>query len=265
MPASCYHARMHTASTLRVHLEPEQSGDENMRRDAALLAAAAEDATVVLRLYTWNPPAVSLGHMQRAAEVLDLAACRATGVDVVRRPTGGRAVLHWQELTYAVVASVRDRRFGTTLGSAHAVIGDCLAAALARFGVRVQLSRPEAERSPRRPERPCFLSSGRAEVLVDGRKLVGSAQRRTAAAFLQHGSLLLGPAHEGLADLLLDTRGQPQRAAALRARLRAATTTLATLLGTPPDIDSLAAAFVHGFCTRLDLDAEVQRRPPAPA
>lgn len=244
-------------------LEPQCCGAENMRRDAALLATAPPGA-VVLRLYTWSPPAVSIGYMQRAAALLDLGACRAAGVDVVQRPTGGRAVLHWEEITYALVASVHDPRFGATLGDAHTVIGDCLAAGLARLGVHAQLSRPDADRSRQLLQRPCFVSSGRAEVLVDGRKLVGSAQRRTATAFLQHGSLLVGPAHEGLADFLLETRGDPARATAVRAQLRRSTTTLATLLGRPPDFEPLAAALMHGFCTRLGLEPVVHRPHRAP-
>jgi lipoate-protein ligase A len=243
-------------SVLRVQIEPALTGAACMRGDAELLEAHTDDTPVTLRLYTWIRPTVSVGFMQKPEELLDLDACSAGGIDVVRRPTGGRAILHWEEITYAVVASARDGRFGTNLASAHDVIGECLAAALGRLGIAAELSRPG--RDPRRLglRQPCFASTGRSELLVGGRKLVGSAQRRRAHAFLQHGSLLIGPAHEGLVDLLRDARRDACVAAEMQDRLRRDTTTLRALLGRDPDFAELAGALVAGFCTRLGLAPE---------
>jgi lipoate-protein ligase A len=238
--------------TLVVHIEPGLDGAAHMRRDGELLRSQARDAPPVLRLYTWSPPAVSFGHMQRAADLLDLEACRAAGVDVVQRPTGGRAVLHWEEITYAVVAGTADARFGTTLRAAHATIGACLAAGLAALGVAATLSRPRLDPERRMLRQPCFASPGRAELLVGGRKLLGSAQRRTPRAFLQHGSLLVGPAHLRLVDLLADARRDPEARAAMRARLAGETVTLREILGREPDFEELASAVEGGFRAVLD-------------
>jgi lipoate-protein ligase A len=235
--------------TLRVLLEPDLPGAENMRRDAELLEACETGRATgaVLRLYSWKPAAVSVGAMQDPARLLDLELCRAAGIDVVRRPTGGRAVLHADEITYAVVAATADPRFGTGLAGANATIGACLVAALGRLGIAAQLSRPTRDPQRRLLQRPCFVSAGRAEVLVDGRKLLGSAQRRLRRAFLQHGSLLVGPAHEGLVELLAASRSDAAFAAAMRDSLRRSTTTLAELLERRPGFDELAQALFHGF------------------
>jgi lipoate-protein ligase A len=239
---------------LHVLLEPDRNGAHHMQRDAELLQAQAAGAGPTLCLYTWSPPCISLGHMQSAESLLDLEACRAAGIDVVRRPTGGRAILHWQEITYAVVAGNDQARFGAGLAGSHATIGACLAAGLGALGVEVQLSRPALDPERRLLRQPCFASPGRAELLVDGRKLLGSAQRRTANAFLQHGSLLLGPAHERLIDLLLDARRDSELAGAMRARLHRDTVTLVELLGHEPSFDTLATALVHGFTAHLGLE-----------
>jgi lipoate-protein ligase A len=125
------------------------------------------------------------------------------------------------------------------------------------MGVECALSRPALDPERRLLRQPCFVSPGRAELLFDGRKLLGSAQRRGRDAFLQHGSLLVGPAHERLVDFLRDTRADPALAAAMRQRLRRDTITLAEILGTAPDFDTLASALVHGFATELDLEPEI--------
>jgi len=246
---------------LQVCFEPGLDGATHMRRDAALLASYARGDAPVLRLYTWSPPAVSLGHMQTPESLLDLAACRAAGVDVVVRPTGGRAILHWEEVTYAIVAGTDDARFGADLAACHATIGRCLAAGLAGLGIHASLSRPALDPQRALLRQPCFVSPGRAELLVDGRKLLGSAQRRTATAFLQHGSLLVGPAHERLVELLADVRGNAAPGAALRQRLQRDTVTVRELLGHTPAFATLAAALVHGFTQVLDLVPRVAARP----
>jgi lipoate-protein ligase A len=247
---------------LRVLLEPGRDGAWQMRRDAELLQAHSPGDGPTLRLYTWSPPCVSLGHMQRAEDLLDADACRALGVDVVRRPTGGRAILHWEEITYAVVASTDDARFGSDLAGSHAVLGACLAAGLQRLGVPARLSRPALDPERRLLRQPCFASPGRAELLVEGRKLLGSAQRRTSRAFLQHGSLLVGPAHLRLVEVLQDARRDAAGAEAMRARLQRDTITLRDVLGRDPGFEELAAVLVAGFAATLQLAAVGAAVPP---
>jgi len=223
-----------------------------MRRDADLLADAARNGSVALRLYTWSPPCISLGFMQRATQLLDLDACRHAGIDVVRRPTGGRAVLHWEEITYAFAAPVGDPRFGTTLAETQHLIGRCLAAGLLRLGIETALSRPALDPERRLLRAPCFASPGRAELMVHRRKLAGSAQRRTAHSFLQHGSLLVGPAHARVVEFLLQRDSLP--VAVARLRLERDTIHVGELLGTTPSFDVLADALTAGFAATLGLE-----------
>ena len=247
---------------LRIELQPGRDGAHHMQRDAALLAAQSEHHDPVLRLYTWSPPAVSFGYMQQAADLLDLDACRAAGVDVVRRPTGGRAILHWEEITYAIVASTTDARFGANLAASHARIGACLAAGLRHLGVEAELSRPMLDAERRWLRQPCFASPGRAELMVAGRKLLGSAQRRNPTAFLQHGSLLVGPAHVRLVELLQDARRDPGVGKVMRDKLQRDTVTLQDLLGSMPPFEVLAPALIAGFATELQLEtAPLESRP----
>ena len=243
-----------SAQPLRVLVEPNTPGVENMRRDTALLEACHAASPVTLRLYSWRRPTVSVGWMQDPTAFLNVAACAEAGVDGVRRPTGGRAILHADEITYAVVAPLHDRRFGTSVAESHAVIGACLARGLASLGVETTLSRPTPGRQRHLIHQPCFASTGRAELLVDGRKLVGSAQRRCERAFLQHGSLLIDRGHERLVDFLIDAARDARLAHAMRRSLREATATLRDQLGRTPGFRELAEALTHGFAAQLGAD-----------
>jgi len=245
----------------QVLVEPDLVGLENMRRDAALLDACHAESPVTLRLYSWSQPTISVGWMQDPSALLDLVACSNAGVDWVRRPTGGRAILHADEITYAVIAPRSDRRFGKTVAESHAVIGECLARGLAALGVHTELSRPTLDRSRQLVRQPCFASNGRAELLADGRKLVGSAQRRGEWAFLQHGSLLIDRGHERLVDFLIDTARDKRTARVMRRSLRDGTTTLREQLGRTPGFQELAEALIHGFASRLGA-AYVQPSSP---
>ncbi|MDO9694696.1 MAG: octanoyltransferase [Candidatus Latescibacteria bacterium] len=222
-------------------------GAENMAADAGLLARHAPGASPVLRLYRWSPPAVSYGYHQDPDD-FDREAIARRGWGFVRRPTGGRAILHAQELTYAVVGDAPSARFGDDLHAVYTAINGALTEFLRRLGLTPDVSAGESLAAARGAV--CFQSAGRHEVTVGGRKLVGSAQRRHPDRFLQHGSILTGPAH---ADLLACLRGEddgPDR----RADLLAATTNLGELLGRDCEgpyadelEDLLAAVFQERF------------------
>jgi len=173
-------------------VEPEgRSGAENMARDEALLDAAVRSGATFLRLYRFNPPCRSIGRNEPAIE--------RAGVATVRRPTGGRAVWHEHEVTYAVAAPIAI--FGR-LKDAYCAIHERLAAALRALGADVTLA--QLRPMGRLAERPadCFATTAGGEILVRGRKLVGSAQVRRREAFLQHGSILLdGPEAENATTL----------------------------------------------------------------
>lgn len=162
-------------------------GVTNMAVDAALLDHARATGECTLRVYAWSTPTLSLGRHERARGRFDAATLGRAGVDVVRRPTGGRALLHHHEVTYSVTAPVH----GTSLTDSYHAINALLIEALALLGVRAN----EAERrgAPLRPQgAPCFAEPNRGElVAAGGGKLVGSAQWRDGDALLQHGSILV--------------------------------------------------------------------------
>jgi lipoate-protein ligase A len=203
-------------------------GAFNMAEDARLLAEHRPADATVLRLYRWRPPAVSYGYNQRA-EDFDRLALAARGLDLVQRPTGGRAILHAEELTYAVVGSSPSALFGHTLHDTYATINQALLLFLARLEIAAEISSGESRQAQRHPL--CFQSAGHHEIRVSGRKLVGSAQRRTGGVFLQHGSILAGPAHAELVEVVRTSRRRVP--VTTRAQLLAATTDLSQLLGHP--------------------------------
>jgi lipoyl(octanoyl) transferase len=171
--------------------------DRNMALDEAMLATAMETQATLVRLYRWSTASVSFGRNQRSTGIYDPERLASRGVPAVRRLTGGRALLHGRELTYAVAAPVRD---GDTLRSGYDAINDLLLAALQSLGVPAVRAVPTVRlASPGLA--PCFEQPARGEIVVDGRKLVGSAQHREAGAFLQHGSILLANDQGMLADL----------------------------------------------------------------
>lgn len=166
-------------------------GAWNMAVDEALMEAVGrEDSPPTLRFYGWNPPALSLGYFQDRAREVDLDGCATQGFDCVRRPTGGRAVLHSAEVTYAVVVPEGYPGFGGSVSEAYRAIAEGLLVGLKRLGVPAEMAEaPRREGGER--SAACFDSPSFYELVVDGRKLVGSAQVRRHGAILQHGSILL--------------------------------------------------------------------------
>ncbi len=236
---------------LRVIDDGPGSGGFNMQRDAALLAEHRPGDDPILRLYRWAPPAVSIGYNQREDD-FDAAAVTAAGYDLVRRPTGGRAILHAAELTYCVVGSSPSDLFGTTLHATYLRINAALLAWLAELGIAAEVSTGESREQMR--DKTCFASAGRHEIRVAGRKLIGSAQRRTAGVFLQHGSILTGPDHAGLAGLLRSAVSGSHRTA----QLLAATTDMSQLLQRQPtaaDYRAWSDRLVAGCAETFGLEA----------
>jgi lipoyl(octanoyl) transferase len=172
------------------------TGAHNMSVDEELLnRAQAGDSTPVLRFYTWSPPAVSLGRFQKLETAVNQDACKRRGFDIVRRITGGRAVLHNAELTYSVVSRIDNPLFPPDVLGTYKVIAAGLLAGLADLGIDAEMvSRGgsnaalvnKTDSSP-----SCFSSPSWYEIVVRGRKIIGSAQRRLSHAFLQHGSILI--------------------------------------------------------------------------
>ena len=144
-----------------------------------------------LRFYGWQSPAVSLGRFQNARRELDLEACERFGIAVVRRPTGGKAVLHEQELTYAVVAADASPLFPPDILGTYRLISACIARGLSALGIAAEMKTEGRTLAEGETNAVCFAHPSRYELLVDGRKICGSAQMRSQGVFLQHGSLLM--------------------------------------------------------------------------
>ncbi len=215
--------------------------------DALALEAGRNGSPATLRLFGWRPPAISLGYHQNA-EDLQLEKCRAEGIDVVRRPTGGRAILHSDEVTYSVVIPAGDGGFRETVSSAYELISRALVAGLNELGIETAFDRAEESKvNYTRGEFsvPCFSSSVRHEVVWRGRKLVGSAQRRYDNALLQHGSVLLGEDHLRLVDYLSGVE-KSQRGRHLEF-LKKHTVTVNEIAGRRVPFSQVAEHLVRGF------------------
>lgn len=215
---------------------PPAPGAWNMAVDEALARSVRAGASPVVRFYRWSPPCLSLGRNQPARGRYDLDTLRARGIDVVRRPTGGRAVLHDRELTYSVV--VREGVLGSPR-QCYAAINRALVAGLRALGVRAALQPRTGARAPAPSLAPCFLDPTEGEVVVGGRKLVGSAQRRQGGVVLQHGSLLLECDQREVRGLLLDP--------APHGGGDAPPATLAELCDPLPSWERLTAALAQGW------------------
>ena len=190
----------------------------NMAVDEALLSSVQDGSSPILRLYDWNPAAVSLGYFQAVDKTVDIDKCLTKGVKIVRRITGGRAVLHNEELTYSFSGSCKIfPELGNTVSETYKQISEALLFSLSILEVEAQRVRPSGkeinEGDPSRQKEkktctraffnpPCFSSFSRYEIGCQGRKLVGSAQRRFGEIFLQHGSILIKKGVLELSDFL---------------------------------------------------------------
>jgi lipoate-protein ligase A len=224
----------------RLLLSPPLGGPENMALDEALMARARRTGETVLRVYAWSRPTLSLGRNQRAAGVYDERALAERGVGVVRRPTGGRALLHRREVTYSVTAPCEPNG---ALHAEYARINALLASALAALGAPVVVATPRA-RAAAPSTMPCFAEPARGELTVDGRKLVGSAQWRERGALLQHGSILVDDDQSSIVGLMHEPAPPPRPPATLR-----------DALGRAPVLTEVAEALFQAVRAHADPDA----------
>lgn len=225
-------------------------GPTNMAVDETLLRRrVVESGPPTVRFYGWRPATVSLGYAQPLDETVDRARCSQLGIGLVRRPTGGSAILHEgpdREVTYSVVARGGDFPGADDVLETYRVIGQGLATGLGRLGVAAELAPlVRGRREAGGPPTFCFRRTGTYEIAVGGKKLVGSAQRRQRGALLQHGSVVLGT--------------DPARLRAVfpaEADPTAGMTTLADVLGTPVAFDAVAAALTGGLAVALGATLE---------
>lgn len=172
----------------RLILSPPLDGAVNMAIDESLFMQRC--AAPTLRFYSWSRPTLSLGYFQKVSEEL-IERCRERGVDIVRRPTGGRAVLHHNEITYSVTSSYKDFPSPSTLAGIYKALAHWQISSLDALGITAALGEREPKGKEYIYKDSCFLSATPYEINVGGKKICGSAQKRSGSSFLQHGSLLL--------------------------------------------------------------------------
>ena len=229
-------------------LDDALDGASNMAVDGELLKEVeeADDPKTIVRFYSWIRPTVSLGRNQQIEKAIDLEYCRVNGIDVVHRPTGGRAVLHDDELTYAVVSN-DTAYFGDTIYANYKRVSEALCLGYQRIGVPAILApdtrKPDA--TPSGLDAPCFVSTSRYELMAGGRKIVGSAQRRLRRAFLQHGSMPITVNRDALARA---TRLQDVRL------LDIEMAGCAEFLPERPKLQELSGAVMRAFQDHFDVE-----------
>ena len=232
-------------------MHPERDGKWNMAVDAMLVRTTGLPISV--RFYSWQPPAMTLGHNQRFDE--DLARrCHERGIKVVRRETGGRAVLHARELTYCVSIPVASPLYTRSLPEAYNRINRALVNGLTELGIPVELeSRKIDLAAAYRKELGgiCFAATAQSEVLYDGRKLIGSAQRQMRCGIMQHGSLILDRDHHLISELFFDDPEMQEKA---RKKLEASTSWLREAVDPLPDFRSMSEALTRGFEKEYEIE-----------
>lgn len=212
MPVSTF-----TNRRWRLLFTPPLDGVENMAVDEALMARARRTGEGVVRVYSWSAPTLSLGRNQRAVGVYTGQRAAERGIAVVRRATGGRALLHHREITYSVTAPAPAHE---SLAASYRVINAVLLDALRTLGVAAAVAE-QGERLPPPGSAPCFERPATGELTVYGRKLVGSAQFREQEAMLQHGSILVDDDQAIVVELSAVPVGTTAAAATLREALAA--------------------------------------------
>lgn len=233
--------------------ELPREGAENMALDEALMESVAAGASpATLRFYRWAPPCLSLGKRQ-PLDGVDLSACARDGVDVVRRATGGWAILHTDELTYSIAVRPDDPRAEGAILDAYRRLSQGLVAGLRRLGVPAEMN-PITAGGTHNTSAACFEVPSAYEITARGRKLIGSAQVRPNGRVLQHGSLPLVGDISRVARYLAFEREEERTA--LTEHLRARAATLAELAGREVSFAQAAKALRDGFAEALNLRFE---------
>ena len=206
-------------------------------------------APPTLRFYGWRTPTVSIGHNQDARREIDIVACRGLGIAIVRRPTGGKAVLHERELTYAVIAGDDVPPFPPDILETYRIISDCIGKGLAVCGIRTEIERNGRREAAESLGTSCFAFPSRYELLVAGRKICGAAQVRSHGVFLQHGALLMAFDPARTCAVMLPHRDREKQID----RLRRSVTSVGEHAGPGVDEAMLCRAFRDAFAARLGI------------
>lgn len=230
----------------------------NMAVDEAILRAHVSGETPpTIRFYGWRPAAMSIGYFQKAADDVDIDKCRTEGVDIVRRLTGGRAVLHDAELTYSVVVRENYPLIPATITASYRYFSEGLLAGLNKLGIDASMSIPRAaygQTKRRHASAACFDAPSHYEITAQGRKLAGSAQVRKDGVILQHGSILLTFNPVQVAALLNLPSHEKQNVVAEMLAKRAVS--IKEILGREITWDSACQAMIEAFGPALGIEWE---------
>lgn len=231
-------------------------GFTNMAVDEAILEACiVGSAPPTLRFYMWSPPAISIGYGQQLESAIDLDRCRALGIDVVRRPTGGLAVLHEYDLSYSVILREDESPAARGILASYLTVSHALIRGLSYLGIKAEIlplrraSLPSDQASPL-----CFVTPSSYEVAVQGRKLIGSAQRRMHGVILQHGSLPLSLDLEKLCSVLPPAKDCSVPGAAEAEEYRSHMTSLREAGGRMYSDVEVIAALSRGFAEVWEVE-----------
>lgn len=229
------------------------SSAENMAIDEAIFYCVQDGRSLpTIRFYDWEPSTVSCGYNQEIAKEVDLLALKKNGFGFVRRPTGGRLVLHDNEVTYAVISPAVGRLSGNVTES-YSVISKALAKGLELMGINVDFERGNlSSEHQRQASNPCFTSSSRYELSYQRKKIVGSAQVRRNKCLLQHGSILLNHGQSKLAHVLPGlTEDQKERMASY---LKKKTIGINEILSVPKSYNETVKFLLNGFKEKWIMD-----------
>ncbi len=234
----------------------KESAFFNMALDEAVIDAVQNKGSPpTFRLYEWSPSAITFGYNQNIAGSIDTGRCMADEVDITRRLTGGRAVFHTNEIAYSIIGFIDDPSFGGNLMDTYRSISKVLVEGFDLLGITAEMSRTGLKKRIQDTNRhvlPCFLITSRFEITLDGKKLVGSAQRRFKDLFLQQGSIIMGPGHERIVDYMEDN----ELASIYKKRLNDWSTDLESKRNGRFTIDNLKRSLVQAFNKTVGMRCE---------
>ena len=236
----------------RLLVTPASLGSWNMAVDETILETIIMgQALPTLRLYAWEPACLSIGYAQPSTDV-DRNRLLDLGWDWVRRPTGGRAILHTDELTYSVIAPLVEPRIGGNLLESYQRLSKALLSSLNNLNIHADANPTVPTSNTHEKRAVCFEVPSNYEIVVDGKKLIGSAQARRKNGMLQHGTLPLSGDLTRITNVLVYSDDHKRREAALS--LLSHATTVEKVLGDQISWETAAQAFIAGFQSELNLE-----------
>ena len=223
---------------------------ENMAIDEAVFYETIKNKKQpTIRFYGSNPAALTIGYFQDAKKELNIEKCRAEEIDIARRITGGRAVLHFNEITYSIAAGESEKIFPADISGTYKIISKCLVRGLNNLGIKADMAEEERAQTKEGLNSCCFSTPLKNELLVNSRKICGSAQVRRRGGFLQHGLLLLAFNPGKTASILLPNFTPEQVV-----KLKQSVTAVNEELALPVNELEICSALKKGFIEELDIE-----------